>query len=122
MFTCGLRKNALIGITFPKKMTNGNEMILFSELFFQSLKYHEIFTICFFLAKGLTLYQVMAPNAYSVVKSYVPSLNKSVQSKIHHQVINEYLIFTDVFLKIVIVICRNMLLLQNRMDKLTNLV
>eukprot|EP00111_Clytia_hemisphaerica_P020100 TCONS_00059231-protein len=36
-------------------------------------------------AKGLTLYQVMAPNAYSYVQSYVPSLNKHVTSQIHHK-------------------------------------
>ena len=37
-------------------------------------------------AKGLTLYQVMAPNAYSYVTSYVSTINKQVESKTYHQV------------------------------------
>ncbi|XP_057310372.1 von Willebrand factor A domain-containing protein 3A-like isoform X1 [Hydractinia symbiolongicarpus] len=36
-------------------------------------------------AKGLTLYQVMAPNVYSYVSSYVSTLNKQIESRIHHQ-------------------------------------
>eukprot|EP00112_Aurelia_sp_Birch-Aquarium-sp1_P014285 Seg3076.2 transcript_id=Seg3076.2/GoldUCD/mRNA.D3Y31 product="von Willebrand factor A domain-containing protein 3A" protein_id=Seg3076.2/GoldUCD/D3Y31 len=36
-------------------------------------------------AKGLTLYQVMAPNAFSYVDGYVSSINRSVVSQIHHR-------------------------------------
>ena len=34
-------------------------------------------------AKGLNLYQVLAPNAYSYVKGYVSTINKNVKSKIY---------------------------------------
>ena len=43
--------------------------------------------ICIFLAKGLTLYQVMAPNAYSCVGGYVSVLNKSVDAKNYEKVV-----------------------------------
>eukprot|EP00794_Sanderia_malayensis_P009024 gene9026-9991_t len=36
-------------------------------------------------AKGLTLYQVMAPNAFNYVNGYVSSINKSVVSQVHHR-------------------------------------
>ncbi|KXJ28494.1 von Willebrand factor A domain-containing protein 3A [Exaiptasia diaphana] len=34
-------------------------------------------------AKGLNLYQVLAPNAYSYVNGYISSINRKVQSKVH---------------------------------------
>ncbi|XP_065066102.1 von Willebrand factor A domain-containing protein 3A-like isoform X2 [Rhopilema esculentum] len=36
-------------------------------------------------AKGLTLYQVMAPNAFNYVNGYVSSINRSVVSQVHHR-------------------------------------
>ena len=38
------------------------------------------------IAKGLNLYQVLAPNAYSYVKGYVSTINKNVKSKIYKKV------------------------------------
>jgi len=35
--------------------------------------------------KGLTLYQVMAPNAFNYVQGYISSINRSVVSQIHHR-------------------------------------
>ncbi|XP_048575749.1 von Willebrand factor A domain-containing protein 3A isoform X2 [Nematostella vectensis] len=34
-------------------------------------------------AKGLNLYQVLAPNAYSYVDGYISSINRNVQSRVH---------------------------------------
>lgn len=42
-----------------------------------------------YLARGLNLYQVLAPNAYSYVKAYVSTINKDVKSKVYKKVIVE---------------------------------
>ena len=35
------------------------------------------------LAKGLDLYQVLAPNAYSYREEFIPVIRKTVQSQVH---------------------------------------
>ena len=45
---------------------------------------HRLFYV--YLARGLNLYQVLAPNAYSYVKGYVSTINKDVKSKVYKKV------------------------------------
>lgn len=59
-------------------------LVIFNELYY--------YTFCVFLAKGLTLYQVMAPNAYSYVTGYVSTINKRVESKTHHKVTRFFMV------------------------------
>ena len=33
--------------------------------------------------RKLNLYQILAPNAYSPIEDYIPSINKTVQSTVH---------------------------------------
>ena len=35
------------------------------------------------LAKGLDLYQVLSPNAYSYKEEFIPVIRKTVQSQVH---------------------------------------
>ena len=49
-----------------------------------------IFSLYFFflVAKGLNMYQVLAPNAYSYVDAYVSSVNKNIHSLVYERVRN----------------------------------
>ena len=40
----------------------------------------------FLVAKGLNMYQVLAPNAYSYVDAYVSSVNKNIHSLVYERV------------------------------------
>ncbi len=51
-------------------------------------------------AKKLSLYQVLAPNAYSCMEDYIPILNKTVQSLVH-QVISIIYYFFIIFIIII---------------------
>jgi len=41
-------------------------------------------------AKGLDLYQVLAPNAYSYLEEFIPVIRKTVQSQVHSRVMTQF--------------------------------
>lgn len=42
------------------------------------------------LAKGLDLYQVLAPNAYSFREEFIPVIRKTVQSQVHSKAMAQF--------------------------------
>ena len=53
-----------------------------------SHKFHAISAfLIVILAKGLDLYQVLAPNAYSYREEFIPVIRKTVQSQVHQVII-----------------------------------
>lgn len=49
-----------------------------------------IFQLLFCLAKGLDLYQVLAPNAYSYLEEFIPVIRKTVQSQVHSRAMAQF--------------------------------
>jgi len=41
-------------------------------------------------AKGLDLYQVLAPNAFSYMEEFIPVIRKTVQSQVHSRVMTQF--------------------------------
>jgi hypothetical protein len=46
--------------------------------------------LLFYSAKGLDLYQVLAPNAYSYLEEFIPVIRKTVQSQVHSRAMAQF--------------------------------
>lgn len=42
------------------------------------------------VAKGLDLYQVLAPNAFSYLEEFIPVIRKTVQSQVHSRAMTQF--------------------------------